>query len=247
MPRFPSSTAIVAACVLLTASAASAAPKDDVSAAVGKLAAASSYTFTTTTEGSAGPGACTGKVDAGGYTSLVLPARDDVVNAVRKGDRVVVQTPDGWRTPDEMKDAPRPQRTAALVARDLPTPAEDATALLADAATVVRAGDGTYTADLPEAAAKKWVPMLRAPRRPAGAAAPAGPPVKDAKASVTFTLSDGSLAKMTLHVSGTVTRGGNGRDVDRTITTEITDVYKTTPDVPPEAEAKLDAAPTTKP
>ncbi len=76
-----------------------------------------------------------------------------------------------------------------------------------------------------------------------------GPSVANAKATVTFTLTDGSLSKVAVHLSGTVTVNGNDRQVDRTTTTEIRDVDKTTADVPLEAKAKLDAAPaaTTKP
>jgi hypothetical protein len=65
--------------------------------------------------------------------------------------------------------------------------------------------------------------------------------VKDAKASIKFTIKDGNLTKFEMHVTGTRSFNGNDNDVDQTTTTEIKDVGTTTIDVPADAKAKLGA------
>ena len=252
--------AAAAAAVLFgtTTIARAADAKDEVRAAVQKLADAKSYTYTTAVEnagggGGPGGGGSTGKVEKGGYTSLAVTVRDDTINVVKQGDKVAVETDDGWKLATEMQDAQGPQRMLAGLARTYKTPVEQAEQVLADAPELKK-GDaaGTFTAELPEAAAKKLMTMGRGGRRGGaggGANAPAGngPQVANAKATVTFTLADGSLAKMAVHTSGTVSYNGNDREVDRTATTEFKDVGTTKADVPADAKAKLDAAPTTKP
>ena len=47
------------------------------------------------------------------------------------------------------------------------------------------------------------------------------------------------ITKYQIKVSGTVTRGGNDQDVDRTTTVEIKDVGATTITLPSEAKSKL--------
>ena len=242
MPRStPLRAAAVAALALLSATAAAqAAPKDEVKAAVQKLADASSYTFTTTVEGGGGGGA-TGKVEKDGYLSMAVQARDNTVNIVKKGDHVAMETDDGWKSADELKGQPQGRMVAAMARTK--TPVDQAEQVLADAPDVTKGTEGSYGVDLPEAAAKKL--MVRGGGRRGGGAAPE---VANAKATVKFTVADGTLTKMSVHMTGTVTVQGEDRDIDRTTTTEFKDVGSTKADVPPEAKAKLDAAgPTTKP
>jgi hypothetical protein len=72
-----------------------------------------------------------------------------------------------------------------------------------------------------------------------GAGGGAAPTVADAKGSVKFWIKDGVITKYQIKVSGTVTRGGNDQDVDRTTTVEIKDVGATTITLPSEAKSKL--------
>jgi hypothetical protein len=67
-----------------------------------------------------------------------------------------------------------------------------------------------------------------------------GPEVSGAKASVKFWVKDGLLAKYETKVKGTVSFGGNDRDVDRTTTIEIKDIGSTKIAVPEEAQKKLE-------
>jgi hypothetical protein len=63
--------------------------------------------------------------------------------------------------------------------------------------------------------------------------------VANAKGSVKFWVKDGVISKYEFKVSGTVTMGGNDRDVDRTTTVEIKDVGTTKLALPDEAKSKL--------
>lgn len=255
MPRFKSprvAAVLVGAAALLlsTAGSARADDKADVKAAVQRLTDAKSYTYTTSTEGGQGGINATGKVEKDGYTSLEMTVRNNTVKVVRKGEKLAADTGDGWQSAADLRGAQGPARMIAGMARTYKTPAEQAEQVLADATEVKKGDGGTYTAELPEAAAKKMMTPgggRRAAGGGGGGAGAAAPTVANAKVTVTFTLADGSLTKMESHMTGTVTRNGNDQDVDRTTTTAIKDIDKTTADVPAEAKAKLEGGPTTKP
>lgn len=77
-----------------------------------------------------------------------------------------------------------------------------------------------------------------------------GPQFSNIKGSVKIWLKDGVITKTETHITGTVTFNGNDRDIDRTTTTEISDLGSAKVDVPDEAKAVLEgktAAPATAP
>lgn len=67
-----------------------------------------------------------------------------------------------------------------------------------------------------------------------------GPEVTDAKGSAKFWIKDGQLSKFEFKVSGKMDFNGNDFDVDRTTTTEITEVGTTKIELPEGAKKKLE-------
>jgi hypothetical protein len=63
--------------------------------------------------------------------------------------------------------------------------------------------------------------------------------VANAKGSVKIWVKDGVISKYEFKVSGTVTMGGNDRDVDSTTTVEVKDVGATKITLPDDAKSKL--------
>ena len=231
-----------AAALGLPAVARAADAKAELKAAVQKLADAKSYAYETTIEGGQGA-TSTGMVEKGGPVSMAVTMRDNTTKVVKMGDKAAVETEDGWKSVADMTDGR--DRMVATMVKAYKTPTEQADQVLADAGEVKKGEGDTYTAEMPEAAAKKLLAPPRAGGRGGngggggGGGGANGPQVADAKAMVTFTVADGMLSKMAVHVSGKVTMRGNEREVDRTTTTTFKDVGTAKVDVPAEAKAKL--------
>jgi hypothetical protein len=231
--------------VALVASAVHADPKDDVKAAVQKLTDSASYSWSTTVEGSSRP-PTTGKTEKDGFTFVSLPVRDNTFNILIKGDKAAIKTADGWKSTDELIAAntpdspPSPESFVARIASSFKTPGQQALDNVDKLQNVQKTDDG-YTGDLSPEAAKDL--MLFRPRPSTNPSnAPPQMDVSDAKCSFKLWVTDGSLSKMEIHVSGTITFNGNDRNVDRTSTTDITDVGTTSitsADAPDDAKAKL--------
>src|SRR5687767_11774530 len=93
---------------VLSASAlvASAAPKDEVTDAAKKLADAPNYSWKATTEMAGGGGGggggrgfggpTEGKAEKGGFTHLTMTRGDNTIEAIVKGEKGAVKTPEGW-------------------------------------------------------------------------------------------------------------------------------------------------------
>jgi hypothetical protein len=244
MSRFnPLCTASSVAALLLLASAplAMAGAKDDVLAGAAKLSDAPNYSWTSTATGGRGGGTTSGKTQKDGATTVTIPVRGGGTREiVMQGGQVAVQTEDGWQNISELANAEGPMRFMATMVKNFKTPDAQAKMFLDSVPDLTKADDGSYSADLPEDAAKK---MLSFGGRPGGDIQ-----VSDAKGSGKFWLGDGGmLSRMQVHMTGTISFNGNDRPVDRTTTTEIKDVGTTTVDVPAEAKAKLTAPPTTAP
>jgi hypothetical protein len=229
--------------VAFSALVARADPKDDIQAALQKLADSPNYSWTTTIEGGFGRGPQEGKTQKDGLTWLSIQMRDNSYEILARDGKVAIKTPDGWKTASEIEssddgDQPSPDRFAAMIGRNLRTPATQALEWTGKLQNIQKTDDG-YTADLPTDAAERLLTFRRRPTtNPDDSNAPQIS-VKNAKASATFTIKDGELTKMALHTSGTVTFNDNDRDVDRTMTTEFKDVGSTKIDVPADAKAKL--------
>jgi hypothetical protein len=213
--------------------------KEDVKAAAKKVADAPGYTWVSTTEiegGNNTPAPITGKLLKGGAAVLTTERDGNVTTAVLKGEKGVVKTDDGWKTAEELRNAGGGggggrggMRGAQLLRTRIPA---DEAGRIADKAKELKAADGVISGDLTEEGAKE---LLSFGRRPGGQA----PEPKNAKASVKYWVKEGSLAKMQLKVSGTMTFNGEDRDIARTTTIELKDVGTTKVEVPEDAKKAL--------
>ncbi|MSU34713.1 MAG: hypothetical protein EXS36_06300 [Pedosphaera sp.] len=238
---------LLAARFLAAVSLQAGTPKEDVSAAVKKLADQPSYSWSTATEIEGSqfkPGATTGKTEKGGFTVISQEVQDNTVMAVRKGDKAVVKTPDGWKTADELPQpgggggGQDPAVRAAMMGRRLltaKTPADEAGGL-ANKIKELKSADGVISGELTEEGAKELATLGR---RGGGGGGGGGNAPKDAKGSVKYWLKDGMLSKVELKVSGKVTgRDGEERSMSRTTVTEIQNVGSTKVEVAEEAKKK---------
>lgn len=216
-------------------------PKADVKAAAGKLAEAANYTWVTTTEMPGSqftPGKITGKAEKGGFAVVSQEREGNTTVAVLKGDKGVVKTDDGWKTAEEVRAAAQGGggggggMRGAMLLRSRPL-AEEAGKLV-DRVKELKEADGAIGGDLTEEGAKD---LLSFGRRPGGQ----GPETKNAKGSVKYWLKDGQISKLQVKVSGTISRNGEDRDMNRTTTYEVKDIGTTKVEVPEEAKKKIGA------
>jgi hypothetical protein len=229
-----------------TAAAAHAAATDDVQAAAKKVADAGSYSWKSTIEGGFN-GETDGKMLKDGLTSFKMTFGDNTTEAFKQGEKGAIKGEDGWKSFEEA--ANEGEGFARFMPRILQAydpPASEAEKLAHDkdlksGLTKASSADGdVYSGELSEGAAKALLSFGR--RRGNGNNNDAnndGPQVKDAKGSVKFWVKDGQLVKLLTTVSGTVNFNGDDRDVNRTTTTEFSDVGSTKFDVPAEAKAKM--------
>lgn len=89
---------------LLFSASAFAAPSDDLTAAAKKLADASNYAWTTTTEMGDNSFPVDGVTEKGGYTVITRSFNGNSTQTVRKGTEVVTQNRDGdWMSAEEQR------------------------------------------------------------------------------------------------------------------------------------------------
>lgn len=248
-----------AALVAGSAMAVNAAAQDDVKAASQKLAEATGYSWTQTVENSGnnrGGGAVEGKTERNGYTVLSMSRQNNTMHIVLKGEKVAVETPDGWKSLEELQadngagagggngQRGGPGRYIGGMVRNMKLPAVQAEELSGKVEKLTEA-DGALSGDLSEDAAKQMLSFRRPPRPNADANAGngGGPQISNAKGDIKFWVKDGVLTKYAVHVQGTMSRNGNDVDIDRTTTVEIKDVGSTKIEVPDEAKKKLESAP----
>ena len=225
--------------------AAESDSKDAVTKAAKQLADQSNYSWKTTTEMGGGgggfrPGPTEGKTEKGGYTLLTMTRGENTVRAVLKGEKGAIRTGEGWESLSEAAEdqggggGGRGGRFMARMLQNYKTPAVEAQDLVSKTKDLKEA-DGVYSGDLTEEGAKSMLRFGGGRGRAGGG----GAEVSNAKGSVKFWVKDGVLSKYQLKVQGTVTFNGNDRDIDRTTTTEISDVGTTKVEVPSEATKKL--------
>lgn len=228
------------ATMLAAGSLFAAATKEDVTAAAKKLGDQASYSWKTTVTVPEGarfrPGPTEGKIEKDGYMDVKMSFRDNTFEIVKKGDKAAFTNPDGdWQTlADAAGDTGRGRFMVAMV-RNLKTPAEQA-AGVAEGVQAFKEDGEAVGGDLTEDAAKNLL-RFRGGRGN-------GPTINDAKGSAKFWIKDGQLTKFEFKVSGEMEFNGNEVDVDRTTTTEITDVGTTKVELPDGAKKKLEAAET---
>jgi hypothetical protein len=228
------------ACLAGSLLAAESGPQGEVKAAAGKLADKSGYSWKTTVavpEGSQfRPGPTEGKTEKEGFTCVMMTRGDTTTEAFLKGGKGAIKTADGWQSLAEATQAGDGQRGRGMfLARRLQNfrvPAAEAEDLVAQTKDLKKDGD-VYTGTLTEDGAKAY--LMFGPRPGGGD----GPAISNAKGSVKFWLKEGVLSKYEYQVQGTVSFGGNDRDMDRTTTVEIKDVGATKVDLPEDARKKL--------
>jgi hypothetical protein len=234
--------------------------KDDAVAAADKLASGGNYSWKTSVEnagggggggrGGFGGGNQEGKT-ANGVTAITIQFGDNSRTIYRKGDKTVMQNQDGeWMTAEEMAAARgggqgggqgrRGNRGGGPGGGMLPAD------LLKDMISKTKSltlADGVYSGELTEDAAKAAMTFGgRGGRRGGGGGGGGGnaPQVTDAKASLKVWVSNGVVSKYTSHVTGkTTNRNGDEINIDRTATTEFSEVGSTKVDVPADAAKKL--------
>jgi hypothetical protein len=231
--------------VLLAGSlfAADASSKDAVKAAAKALGNQTNYSWKATVESPNGGGGrfngpTDGKTEQGGYTCLTMTRDDGTTEAVLKGDKGAVKTPDsGWQSLAELSqdNGDGGFNRSQFLARRLQSfkaPAAEAVDLADKAKELKKDGDA-YASDLTEAGAKALLTMGRP------ATGDNAPTVTNPKGSLKFWVKDGQLTKYEFHVQGTVSFNGNDRDVDRTTTVQIKDVGTTKIQISDDAKKKL--------
>jgi len=237
----------------LACSAWAAEPKDAVAGAIKALKDKGSYSWSSASEMAGGqfPAMTTkGKTEKDGFTVITTEGQNGEVMAVRKGEKGVVKMEDGWKTGEELRQAAQgggggqgPGR-GFFMGRMLtqPLPLEDLEALLKGAKEIKAGDNGVYSADLTEEAAKERAMFgRRGGRGGQGGNGNFTPPEpKDAKASVKFWVKDGAITKTELKTHAKVEFGGEEREIDRTTTTEFSNVGSTKVEAPADAKKKLE-------
>ena len=224
--------------------AADVSPKDNIKNAAAALGNQTNYSWRTTVEVGNNsrfrPGPTEGRTQKGGYTALLMSFGDNTNEAVLKGTNGAIKTPDnGWQSlaeaaKDDGGGGFNPSLFLARMMQNFKAPAVQA-ADLADSAKDLKKDTNGISGDLTEDGAKALLTF----RPRGGGGGGEGPTVSNAKGSAKFWLTDGKLVKYQFRVQGTVSFGGNDRDVDRTTTVEIRDVNSTKIEVPAEAKKKM--------
>jgi len=238
---------ILGAITLLAGSLLAADAKDDVKNAAKKLAGAGGYAWKSTIEMAGGgggggggmrPGPTEGKIGKDGMAMLTMTRGENTIEAVVMGSKGAIKTADGWQSIAEASEGdggggqPNPGRFMARRLQNFKAPAAEAEDL-AGKTKELKKTDDAFGGELTEEAVKGLLTF--GPGRGGGEA----PVVSNAKGSVKFWLKDGVLAKYEVKVQGTVSRGGNDREVDRTTKVEIKDVGTAKVEVPEDAKKKL--------
>jgi len=237
------------AAMALATSLLGADARDDVKAAAKKLADASGYSWKATTEmggggggGGRGGGPTEGMALKDGTICLKMTRGENTTEAFKKGDKGVVKTQEGWQSLAEL--APpggggggggqgMPGRFMARTLQNYKAPADEAADMAGKVKELKKEGDA-WVGAMTEEGAKSLMTFGRG-----GGGGGNAPEVSGAQGKVKFWVKDGVLAKYEYNVKGTVSMGGNDREVDRTTTVEIKDVGTTKLAVPDEVKKKL--------
>lgn len=224
-----------AAFITISVAAADSNPKDEIAAAAKKLANSSNYTWRTTVivpeDAQFKPGPTDGKTEKDNFTWISLSFFDNTTQAVSKGDKLAINTPDnGWQSAADMEKEEGPGQFFVAIMRNVKKPAVEAAELASYAKELKKDGD-VYSSDLTDEGAKAMQIFKMPGAEP--------PTVSDAKGSVKFWVKDGALTKYEFKLKGNVSFSGNDFPNDRTTTVEIKDVGSTKIEVPDEAKKKL--------
>jgi len=218
-----------------------------------------------------GGGPVSGQTEKGGFTVITREFNGNSMQTVRKGEEVVMQNPQGtWMTMEEMRAQFAGGRGGrgggggggtppggggtppgggggnrggggrggpGFFGGGAALPGDEAVALVG-AVKEFTAVDDLVSGVLTGEAIAQRLSFGRGGRGGGGNPPPAP---TNASGTVKFWLKDGALVKYEVHVKGTV-EGRNGpQEIDRTTTTEITNVGSTKVDVPEAAKKKFSA------
>ena len=222
---------------------ANADPKDDVTAAVKKLADGGNYTWTSTVDAQFGASTTKGTTDKTDGTFFTQTRGDNSTDVAVLNGKAAIKTDDGWKTAEDAAAGAQGMNTfMARMLQTYKTPADQA-ATYADKIDTFQKTDDGYSADL----TPDMVKMLATFGRRRGGNGGAAPEITDPKGSLKVWIKDGAISKMVLTIQGSVSFNGNDVQIDRTTTTEYTDVGSTKVAIPDEAKTVLTAAPATAP
>jgi hypothetical protein len=237
---------LVGTMVILVGSviSANAEPKDDVKDALKKLSDGGNYTWTSTLEAQFGAGTTKGKTDKTDGTFYTSTRGDNSTDFAVLNGKGAVKGDDGWQSAeDAAANGQGMIRFQAAQLRNYKAPADAALANIDKIDTFTKTDD-VYSADLtPEAV--KAMAAFRGRRGGNGATPP--PEITDPKGSVKVWIKDGAVSKMVITLGGSMSFNGNDVQIDRTTTTEFSDVGSTKVEIPDDAKKVLTAAPTTAP
>ena len=167
---------------------------------------------------------------------------DNTSEFALKGTNAAVKTDDGWQTAAEAMQGGGGggfggPGMIVRQAQNLKLPAVEAANLAGLAADLKVDGD-KITGALTEDGAKGLMSFGGFGRRGGGPGG-GGPQISNAKGTVTFWVAGGKLTKYQTHATGSMDRGGEPFDMDRTTTVTIKDVGTTKVEVPDDAKKKL--------
>jgi len=216
-----------ALCLTGSLIAADSSPREEVASAAKKLGEKPNYAWKTTVvvpeSAQFKPGPTLGKTEKDGFTHITMSFGDNTTQAILKGDKAAVKSPEGgWQSAAEL-NSEGPRRFLGRLILNYKTPSVQAAELAAAAKDLKKDGD-VYSGALTEEGAKAQFRFGT---------------VSNPKGLVKFWLKDGALSKYEFKVQGKVDFNGNEVDVDRDTTVEIKDVGETKVEVPDEAKKKL--------
>jgi len=224
---------VVVACWSLRLTAADTTPKEALVSASKNLGAKSNYSWKTSVEIPGEPtGTIEGKAEKDGAAVLALARAERSFSGVLKGSKGAIKTEEGWKSLGDVAEDTAEDGATRFVARLLQNfkapPGEVAD--LAGKATDLKLTDGVYAGGLNSDTVKELILF----RSHSGN----NPDMTGVKGSIKFWVKDGTLAKYEYNLQATISLNGNDREINRTHTTEITEVGSTKVTVPDPA-AKL--------
>lgn len=212
-----------------------AAPKDDVIQAAKKLAQTGNYSWTSTMSGGnrMGGSPTKGQIGKDGLAVITMTRQDNTMQMVVKGEKGAIQTQDGWQSLSELEGGTEPGwgRFMGAMLRNFKAPAVQAEEIATKAENLAMS-EGAYAGKLTTEGAKELLSFR-------GRGGGQGPEISNAKGTVKFWIKNGTLSKFEYSIQGTMTFNNNEREIDRTMTIEISDVGTTKVVVPAGAQGKL--------
>lgn len=212
-----------------------------VKAAVAKLRAQPNYSWTVKVDMPGmpfTPEPIEGKTGSDSFTLVSEGMNGNTVQAVLKGDKIVVKLEDDWQLVGTNATSGGDPDFAVIIGQWLgrhKTAADEAENLVAKANELKAGEGGMFSADLTEKALKELLTI--------GPRGKDQPEPKDVSGSVKLWLKDGELTKFVSHIHGRTIFGPDQQEqeIDLTRTVEIHDKGTTKLEVPAEAKKKLES------